>query len=415
MTIQQENHEEQDLPSMIASAKRLNDEIKKRRTELSTAAHAAAVKFYVQNINEMTAAERLGSDPMLIAYGLATRHDHHRPYLLALTTPGTADGSWPDVISPYGNDDPPTGFDVPKFFVDAAVKTMFDGCDSKSIGATVTKTLMKALDIAVSATMSKSRPIIGGPMTLPTDAEWATTIPAMRAATRHRAMRRMRAKYAPADDGRLGTPEQAVALAEQSRRAKAAAGGFAADHAHAMSALRSLGVQYGRSLADRHHDDMFMQVLGAAAMIDADGDDGAPVIRRRLCSLPSSLCDSDGSGYTYTFALPLSAVGAGDPALHDGLFGWPYIDAAAIVRRGLTSAFAGFDIMGLRIANARIRRASLTADSAAGDGHVGETLTMLAALNADLESLLSSLADEVIDGNADEGLGLLADLGVRSR
>jgi hypothetical protein len=40
---------------------------------------------------------------------------------------------------------------------------------------------------------------------------------------------------------------------------------------------------------------------------------------------------------------------------------------------------------------------------------------MLAALNADLESLLSSLADEVIDGNADEGLGLLADLGVRSR
>lgn len=93
MTIQQENHEEQDLPSMIASAKRLNDEIKKRRTELSTAAHAAAVKFYVQNINEMTAAERLGADPMLIAYGLATRHDHHRPYLLALTTPGTADGS----------------------------------------------------------------------------------------------------------------------------------------------------------------------------------------------------------------------------------------------------------------------------------------------------------------------------------
>lgn len=58
-------------------------------------------------------------------------------------------------------------------------------------------------------------------------------------------------------------------------------------------------------------------------------------------------------------------------------------------------------------------RTSLTADSADGDGHVGETLTLLAALNADLESLLSSLADEVIDGNADEGLGLLADLGVR--
>lgn len=254
-------------------------------------------------------------------------------------------------------------------------------------------------------------------MTLPTDAEWATTIPAMRAATRHRAMRRLRADHARAYDDHMGTPEQASALAEQARRAKAEADRFAAGHANALSALRSLGIQYGRSLADRHHDDMFMQVLGAVAMIDDDGDYGSPVIRRRLCSLPQSLADADGdgSGYTYTFALPLSAVGAGDPALHDGLFGWPYIDAAAIVRRGLTSAFAGFDIMGLRIANARIRRASLTADSADGDGHVGETLTLLAALNADLESLLSSLADEVIDGNADEGLGLLADLGVRNR
>lgn len=95
------------------------------------------------------------------------------------------------------------------------------------------------------------------------------------------------------------------------------------------------------------------------------------------------------------------------------MFGWPCIDAAAIVRRGLTSAFVGFDITVPRIVSARIRRASLTADSADGDGHVGETLTLLATMNADLESLLSSLADEVIDGNADEGLGLLADLGVR--
>lgn len=95
------------------------------------------------------------------------------------------------------------------------------------------------------------------------------------------------------------------------------------------------------------------------------------------------------------------------------MLGWPYVDAGAGVRRGLTSAFAGFDIMGLRVASARIRRASLTADSADGDGHVGETLTLLAALNADLESLLSSLTDEVIDGNADEGLWLLAGLGVR--
>lgn len=32
-------------------------------------------------------------------------------------------------------------------------------------------------------------------------------------------------------------------------------------------------------------------------------------------------------------------------------------------------------------------------------------------MRADLESLLSSLVDEVIDGNADEGLWLLTDLG----
>jgi hypothetical protein len=411
MTTQQENHEEQDLPSMIESAKRLNEEIRKRRAELSTAAHAAAAKFYVQNINEITAAERLGADPMLIAYGLATRHDHHRPYLLALTTPGTEDGSWPDVISPCGNDDPPTGFDVPTFFVNAAVKTMFDGCDSRSIGAEVTKTLMRALDIAVSTTMSKSQPIIGDSM-IPTNAEWESTIPVMRAATRHRAMRRMRAEHARAYSDRMGTPKQAAALAAQARRAKAEADRFAADHADALSALRSLGIQYGHSLADRHHDDLFMQILGAAAMIDDDANHGAPVIRRRLCSLPQSLADADGADRTYTFNLPLSAVdydGEDYPYLRD-VFYWPAIDATSITRHGLVSAFAYFDIMGLRIASARIRCASLTADSADGDGHVGETLTLLAALNADLESLLSSLADDAIYDDAAEGEGVLFEL-----